>query len=892
MDNSCKVPEVKPITIKRFGTAGLVPTVPTTLDCNLWQKTDLKDGEFAINTVDDKLYIRSGNQIIELTNQSSGGGTGTVTSIATAGLISGGTITTTGTITTSMNTNKLVGRGTAGTGVMEEITLGTNLSLSGTTLNATDQFTGTVTSVGLTMPSAFTVTNSPITSSGDIAVTGAGLANQYVRGDGSLANFPTNGGGGSAVNYYLNGSVNQGTFGGDTYYELSKTPIIGAGTNFTRTNAQGNGYIASFITDAGDPNLLNIPGGNWALEFYFNANSGGGSPTFYGELYKVSNTNVFTLIASGSTNPEGITQGTTVDQYFTSIPVPQTTLLATDRLAIRVYVNTGGRNITLHTEDNNLCQIITTFSTGLNALNGLTAQVQNFAVGTSGTDFAINSVTDTHTFNLPTASALNRGALSSADWSTFNNKVSTGAITGSGLTMATARLLGRSTAGSGAVEEITIGSGLTLSAGTLTAAGGGITIGTTAIASGTVNRILFEGAGNVVQQDSTFVWENTDKRLILGTEAVANTNSRLVVIGKGTGTNTTFAVHNSTGTNNSLIVRDDNFIGFGTATEQSITGASTNFIRANISSTNYLSLFSNGGVFIGAGATGVSTGSAGIGFRCIAIGFNAEANTTGNQGADQQGIAIGQSALAYGGGIAIGSGARTGFAATTGGAGAIAIGHGVIANNNSTPISTLSNIAIGSSAGILQSCINIGRNNTFTGSNFNSTGYHTILGSNLTINSASGRNSIVALGWGNNTPITIGNSFQIYLGGQNERSFFLNSNGNVVLRNNQTIVSATNFDANATNTITINNGTAPATNIATSFQLYSANISGAGTAAPHFRTENGDVVRLYRIGGWGLPTGAFTRTTFDTTTVTLEQLAERVAALIQDLRDNHQLLKA
>jgi len=64
-------------------------------------------------------------------------GSGTVTSIATAGLISGGTITTTGTITTSMATNKLVGRGTAGTGVMEEITLGTGLSFTGTTLNVT-----------------------------------------------------------------------------------------------------------------------------------------------------------------------------------------------------------------------------------------------------------------------------------------------------------------------------------------------------------------------------------------------------------------------------------------------------------------------------------------------------------------------------------------------------------------------------------------------------------------------------------------------------------------------------------------------------------------------------------------------------------------------------------
>ena len=279
-----------------------------------------------------------------------------------------------------------------------------------------------VTSVGLTMPSAFSVTNSPITSSGDIAVTGAGLVSQYVRGDGTLANFPNSTGGGSSVNYYLNGSVSQGTFGGTTYYQMSKTPILGAGTNFTRTNGQGNGYIASFITDAGDPSFLNIPAGNWNLEFYFQSSSTGGSPQFYGEIYKVSATNVFTLVASGSANPEGITNGTTVDQYFTSIPVPQTSLLITDRLAVRIYVITSGRTITLHTENGNLCEVLTTFTTGLTALNGLTQQVQNLAVGTSGTDFAISSVTDTHTFNLPTSSATNRGALSSADWSTFNSK--------------------------------------------------------------------------------------------------------------------------------------------------------------------------------------------------------------------------------------------------------------------------------------------------------------------------------------------------------------------------------------------------------------------------------------------------------------------------------------
>jgi hypothetical protein len=229
------------------------------------------------------------------------------------------------------------------------------------------------------------------------------------------------GGGGASVNYYLNGSVSQGTILGNQYFEMNRVPVLGGGTNFTRTNAQGNGYIAQFITDAGDPNLLAIPSGNWNFETYFNASSGGGSPSFYMELYKYDGV-TFTLISSGSTNPEAITGGTVVDLYVSALAVPSTVLAATDRLAVRIFVTTSGRNITLHTEDNNLCQVITTFTTGLNALNGLTAQVQNFATGTSGTDFGINSATDTHTFNLPTASASNRGALSTADWSTFNGK--------------------------------------------------------------------------------------------------------------------------------------------------------------------------------------------------------------------------------------------------------------------------------------------------------------------------------------------------------------------------------------------------------------------------------------------------------------------------------------
>ena len=257
-----------------------------------------------------------------------------------------------------------------------------------------------------------------------------------MRGDGQLANFPTTSGGGSSVSYYLNGSINQGVIGGSTYYQMSKTAIFGAGTDFTRTNAAGNGLIAQFITDVNDPNVLLVPGGNFNLEFYFSASSSGGSPSFYVELYKYDGS-TFTLLATDVATPEGITNGTTIDAYFTALAVPPTVMALTDRLALRVFVTTSGRTIVLHTEDNHLSQVITTLSTGINAINGLTAQVQNLATGTAGADFAISSTGSTHTFNLPTASAANRGALSSADWSTFNGKQNNIGLTTVGTNLAT-----------------------------------------------------------------------------------------------------------------------------------------------------------------------------------------------------------------------------------------------------------------------------------------------------------------------------------------------------------------------------------------------------------------------------------------------------------------------
>jgi hypothetical protein len=103
------------------------------------------------------------------------------------------------------------------------------------------------------------------------------------------------------------------------------------------------------------------------------------------------------------------------------------------------------------------------------------------AIGTLPVLFA----TGTHAAR-PAASAVGKGGLYSctthalvyqtdgSSWSTWATLGATasGSITASGYTQTTARLLGRTTASTGAIEEITVGSGLSLSAGSLTATGG------------------------------------------------------------------------------------------------------------------------------------------------------------------------------------------------------------------------------------------------------------------------------------------------------------------------------------------------------------------------------------------------------------------------------------
>jgi hypothetical protein len=96
---------------------------------------------------------------------------------------------------------------------------------------------------------------------------------------------------------------------------------------------------------------------------------------------------------------------------------------------------------------------------GKSNTNGTVTSVAALTLGTTGTDLsstvATGTTTPVITLQVPTASATNRGALSSTDWTTFNNKGS-GTVTSVG--------------GTGTVNGITL-TGTVTSSGNLTLGG-------------------------------------------------------------------------------------------------------------------------------------------------------------------------------------------------------------------------------------------------------------------------------------------------------------------------------------------------------------------------------------------------------------------------------------
>lgn len=274
-------------------------------------------------------------------------------------------------ISTSMSTNKLIGRSSAGTGSMEEITVGAGLSLSGGTLTNT----ATPTAAGY-----YGAWQDDVTQTA--AASNVGYAMLF-----RTADITPNG-----VSIVNNGS------GNPTRITFANTGIynIQFSSQFQNTAVQDHDvtiWLRMNGTDlAGSSGFVSVP------------SSHGGTP---GHSIAAWN---YVLEAIGGQYYELIWStddhiNVTMQFYAAGSPPPSAAsviLTVTQQSGIMA-------------------------GTGITAINSLTGSVQTFATGTSGTNFAISSVGTTHTFNLPVASATNTGKLSNTDWTTFNNKVTSNA---------------------------------------------------------------------------------------------------------------------------------------------------------------------------------------------------------------------------------------------------------------------------------------------------------------------------------------------------------------------------------------------------------------------------------------------------------------------------------
>ena len=147
-------------------------------------------------------------------------------------------------------------------------TAGQVLSSTGNNVQWVDAASGTVTSISLTMPSAFSVAGSAITSSGTLSVTGAGSTSQVILGDGTLGSIP--GGpylplaGGTMTGDILHGDNVKSTYGTTPFLEIYSD---GTSSFIKETSAAGGNNLSiqgtvGVAISGGGTSLFTGGGGN------------------------------------------------------------------------------------------------------------------------------------------------------------------------------------------------------------------------------------------------------------------------------------------------------------------------------------------------------------------------------------------------------------------------------------------------------------------------------------------------------------------------------------------------------------------------------------------------------------------------------------------------------
>ena len=265
---------------------------------------------------------------------------------------------------------------------------------------------GTVTSVGLTLPNIFTVTNSPVTTTGSLTAT---LASQSAN---RLFASP-------------NGSAGTPTFRSLVAADLPTVTIAKGGLNLT-TVATNNQVLASDGTNY-EGRTISVSGGltltNSAGSIAFGLNPA---------LINITGFAGVLTVAKGGTG--------------LSTPPANGALLIGNGTAYASATLTAGSGISITNGVGTIT--IANTATGVSQLNGFTGAL-NLSVDTANNDVQITNISPDIILSIPTASSTKRGALSSADWTTFNNKVS-----GSGTTNYIPKFTASGTVGNSLLYEL------------------------------------------------------------------------------------------------------------------------------------------------------------------------------------------------------------------------------------------------------------------------------------------------------------------------------------------------------------------------------------------------------------------------------------------------------
>lgn len=248
-----------------------------------------------------------------------------------------------------------------------------------------------------------------------------------ITGSAANLNFVGSGVNASAVGEEVTISV-PGSIGSTVYYLNETVTVAGGFKEFnsvattaaeqTISNTINNGatkLVASYLTPAGLPNTTVIPAGLWQLYLHFAAATTGQSWIIRPEVYVRDLSGVETLVFTP--DPEVVNNMSTTTTMYTCDGVfPNTTLLTTDRIMVKIFmenISGSSKTVLFKTEGSQHYSVATT------TLNQ--AVTAGTVTDVTGTAPVVSSGGTTPAISIPKATASVDGYLSATDWSTFNN---------------------------------------------------------------------------------------------------------------------------------------------------------------------------------------------------------------------------------------------------------------------------------------------------------------------------------------------------------------------------------------------------------------------------------------------------------------------------------------